>query len=375
MKISIHAIYYHPEVGGMESHIKDIAEEFAGRGHRVSIVCGRSLPGLPEHEVIDGVEVFRTRWYGRNPVGWFRYVVGSLATFDRVAGDADVVHAQGFPCALATRRVASRRSVPNLVTVHSSHFLRLARKRLLRPGLRYLLGPTDHILTPSVELQAAVNSVLPGRPVECYVNSVNTRRFRRVEPSLSAPGKTVIVCPRRLVEKNGVRYAILALPHIRRELPVHLYMAGPGPLEGELKRLAAELGVEQDVTFLGAVAHDRMPAVLSSADVILIPSLMEATSIAALESMACERVIAASRVGGLPEIIDKEIGTLFEPADPAAIAAAVSELLRRDRTAMGRTARCRVEKNWSATRLADHHLALYERLIRAAPAETARRGD
>ncbi|HDQ99435.1 MAG TPA: glycosyltransferase family 1 protein [candidate division WOR-3 bacterium] len=373
MKISIHAIYYHPEVGGMESHIKDLAEEFVRRGHRVNIVCGRSLPGLSEQEVIDGVEVYRTRWFGRNAVGWFRYVVGSLATFDRVAADADIVHAQGFPCALATRRVAGRRHISNLVTVHSSHFLRLARKRLLHPGFRYLFGPTDHILTPSAELQAAVESVLPGRRAECYVNSVNTRRFRRVEPSLACPGKTVIVCPRRLVEKNGVRYAILALPLIKREMPVHLYMAGPGPLQPELERLAGELGVAEDVTFLGAVAHDRMPAVLSSADVILVPSLMEATSIAALESMACERVIAASRVGGLPEIIDEEIGALFEPANPEAIAAAVRELLRRDRAAMGQTARRRVEENWSATRLADHHLALYQRLIRSkSPGTTGR---
>jgi glycosyltransferase involved in cell wall biosynthesis len=365
VKIAIHAIYYHPEVGGMESHIKDLAEEFVERGHRVSIVCGLSLPGLAAHEVINGVDVTRTRWFGRTPVGWFRYVIGSLAAFDRVAADADIVHGQCFPCALATRRAAGRYHIPNVVTIHSSHFLRLAPKRALRPGFRYLLDPTDHILTPSEELENAVLTVTPGRPVEPYVNAVSTRRFRRVEPSLASPGKTVIVCPRRLVEKNGVRFAVMAMPLILRETPAHLYMAGPGPLQPELEALARELGVESAVTFLGAVPHEQMPAVLSSADVVLVPSLMEATSIAALEAMACERVVAASRVGGLPEIIDDEVGALFPPGDPPGIAATVKLLLNRDRAGMGRVARRRVEEHWSAARLAGHHIEIYERLIAA----------
>lgn len=365
MKISIHAIYYHPEVGGMESHIKDLAEEFVLRGHRVDIVCGSSLPDLADHEVIDGVRVARTRWFGRKPAGWIRYVLGSLATFDRVAADSDIVHGQGFPCALATRRVAGKYGIPNVVTVHSSHFLRLAPKRVLRPGFSYLFRPTDHMLAPSEELAAAIRLAVPGRQVECYVNSVNTRRFRKVEPSLANPGKTIIVCPRRLVEKNGVRFAIQAMPHLLRHIPVHLYMAGPGPLLAALKALSRELGVAESVTFMGSVPHEKMPAVLSSADVILIPSLMEATSIAALEAMACERVIAASRVGGLPEIIDSEVGVLFEPSRPEDIATKTIELLGGDRDRMGQVARRRVEANWSATRLADHHLALYERLIAA----------
>ncbi|MFO7675275.1 MAG: glycosyltransferase family 4 protein [bacterium] len=363
MRIAFHAIYYHPEVGGMESHIKDLAEEFTLRGHEIRIVCGRSLPGLAGHEIIDGVDVTRTAWFGRTPLGWTRYVLASLPAFDRVSEGADIVHGQGFPCALATRRAAARQGIPNLVTVHSSHFLRLAPKRFLRPGFRYLLGPADHILAPSEELAAAVRTAVPGRQVEQYVNSVNTRRFRRVEPALANPGRTVIVCPRRLVEKNGVRSAIEALPLILRDTPVHMYMAGPGPLRADLEAHARELGVERDVTFLGAVPHERMPGILSSADIVLIPSLMEATSIAALESMACERVIAASRVGGLPEIVDDEVGVLFEAGNAADIAARVGVLLGRDRAAMGRAARSRVERKWSSARLADHHLDIYRRLI------------
>jgi hypothetical protein len=72
-----------------------------------------------------------------------------------------------------------------------------------------------------------------------------------------------------------------------------------------------------------------MPGILAGADVAVFPSLMEATSVAALEAMSCGLPVAASRVGGLPEIVDESVGVLFEPADPAALADALAALLER----------------------------------------------
>ena len=372
MRIAIHAIYYHPEVGGMESHIKDLAGEFTARGHEVSIVCGNSLPELKRTENIDGVEVTRTRWWGRNKLGWLLYVLTSLPTYLRISREADILHGQGFPCALATRKAKLRHGAPAVVTVHSSHFLKLARRKLLKPVFGWLFSSIDHMLAPSEEIATAIRSVSSHSEPECYVNSVNTNVFRRVKPTVGVNGTATIVCPRRLVEKNGVRYAIMAMPHILESAPAHLYMVGPGPLRSELEQLAQELGIAGHVTFLGSQPHERMPGILSSADVILIPSLMEATSISALEAMACECVIAASKVGGLPEIIDNEVGVLFEPGNPVDAARKVIELLGSDREEMGKAARQRVQENWSARRLADHHLAIYQRLLdtRQTPGRT-----
>jgi glycosyltransferase involved in cell wall biosynthesis len=107
-----------------------------------------------------------------------------------------------------------------------------------------------------------------------------------------------------------------------------------------------------------------MPGLLASADVAVIPSLMEATSVAALEAMSCGVPVAASRVGGLPEIIDEEVGTLFEPADPASLAARVTALLERpDREAAGLRGRARVVERWSLVRLARRHVVIYETLL------------
>jgi len=128
--------------------------------------------------------------------------------------------------------------------------------------------------------------------------------------------------------------------------------------------LAAELGVADRVSFLGARPHGEMPGLLSSGDLAVIPSLMEATSVAALEAMACELPVAASRVGGLPEIVDDDVGGLFEPADIDSLARTVVALLASDRLReIGARARRRVVEQWSNERLVDHHLAVYEEAL------------
>jgi glycosyltransferase involved in cell wall biosynthesis len=93
---------------------------------------------------------------------------------------------------------------------------------------------------------------------------------------------------------------------------------------------------------------------------------MEATSVAALEAMACELPVAASRVGGLPEIVDADVGALFEPADPGSLAGAVVTLLQDPALhERGRRARARVVERWSNDRLVERHLEIYRELTGA----------
>jgi glycosyltransferase involved in cell wall biosynthesis len=145
---------------------------------------------------------------------------------------------------------------------------------------------------------------------------------------------------------------------------VEAVIVGDGPERQKLEALAASLELTERVQFLGARRHDEMPALLSSAELAVFPSLMEATSVAALESMACELPVAASEVGGLPEIVDNEVGALFEAGNPTALAAAVTGLLERDDLgALGVTARSRVVEQWSNARLVDRHLEVYQDLV------------
>ncbi len=363
----MHCAYFPPEVGGLESHVFYLCRELAARGHRVTIVTSRSLPGLPSHEVMEGVEVWRMWMPSRDPVGWAAFGLGSIPRVRALAGTADVLHAQDIASvlpAMAARRV---RGAPIVTTYHTSHFLKRASSRFWRPVFRRFLAAADHNLAASVEIAEVAEAIAPGVRVEPLANGVETSFFRRVAPALPHPEgeRRRLVVPRRLFAKNGVEYFLRALPAIAARVDVEALVVGDGPERGRLERLAGELGVSGRVRFLGARPNAEMPALLSSAEVAVFPSLMEATSVAALECMACELPVAASYVGGLPELVDDEVGGLFRPADPEDLARVVVALLERgDLPALGAEARRRVVARWSNARLADRHLEIYEDVIR-----------
>jgi len=362
----MHCVYFPPEVGGLESHVYFLCRGLAERGHEVHVVTSRSVPGTPGHEVMDGIRVWRTWFPARNPAGWALHGIASVPRLRRVARGADVLHAQAFasvaPC------VAVRRSsgAPLVATYHTSHFLRRAGRPAWRPLLAWMVRSADHNLAASREIAAVAESLAPGVRVEALANGVDTSRFRPVEPSLSPTTRRRILVPRRLFAKNGVEHLVRAMPYITSRVDAEAVLVGDGPERVRLQALARESGMEDRVIFLGARAHADMPGLLSSGELAVFPSLMEATSVAALEAMACELPVAASRVGGLPEIVDAEVGALFEPGDAESLGRAVVRLLTdSDLAALGRRARERVVERWSNDRLVERHLDIYRSLAEA----------
>jgi glycosyltransferase involved in cell wall biosynthesis len=231
--------------------------------------------------------------------------------------------------------------------------------------LRRIIGSADWLLAASEELRDVGLGLYPHARAEALTNGVDTEMFRAVPATLPPrPGGYRLIVPRRLFAKNGVEFFVRAMPLLRAGADVEANIIGDGPLRPALEALAHELGVADHTHFMGARPNTEMPGLIASADAAVIPSLMEATSIAALEAMSCERPVAASRVGGLPEIVDETVGTLFEPANPLSLAQAVLALLRRpDRTSMGARARSRVVVRWSLLRLARRHDEIYETLL------------
>lgn len=364
MKILMHCVYFPPEVGGLESHVYHLCRALAARGHRVEMVTSQSLPGLPHHEVMDGVSVWRTWFPARNPLGWTLHSVASIPRFLERARDADILHAQDIasvPPAIAAR---ARTGAPIVTTFHTSHFLKRARQRSWRPILGHFVRTSDYALAASVEIARVAEELAPGTRVEALTNGVDTSLFRPVDPTLPRSGRARLVVPRRLFPKNGVEYLVRAMPYIVERVDAEAVLVGDGPERERLADLAAELGVAERVIFLGKRRNDEMPGLLCSGDLAVFPSLMEATSVAALEAMSCQLPVAASRVGGLPEIVDGEVGGLFEPADPRSLADVVTALLASGRLSeLGRRARERVVERWSNDRLAERHLEIYRGLL------------
>jgi glycosyltransferase involved in cell wall biosynthesis len=363
----MHCVYFPPEVGGLESHVYHLCRALAARGHEVAVVTSRSRPESPAHQVMDRVQVWRTWFPGKHTVGWLAHAVGSVPRSLALARRADVLHAQAFQSVPPHQLARARTGAPLVTTFHTSHFLRLAERPLWRPLLGRLVTAGDHNLAASVQIARVAEGLAPGRHVEPLTNGVDTELFRPGEPTLPPPGggRRRVIVPRRLFEKNGVADFVRALPVVAEQVDVEAVLVGDGPERGRLERLAREVGVADRIRFLGARAHAEMPGLLASAELAIFPSLLEATSVAALECMACGLPVAASNVGGLPEIVDDEVGALFRPADPHDQARVVVALLSRtDLPGLGERARRRVVERWSNARLADRHLEIYEEVAR-----------
>ena len=366
MKILQQCIYFPPEVGGLESHVFYLCRDLVRLGNQVTMVSSLSLPGVPKREVMDGINVVRTWFPSRNPGGWIAHTLRSIPTYLPLARSADVLHAQTFASAPPAMIAKRRYGKPMVLTLHTSHFLRLAKKPLWQPVLRRIIRAADWLLAASTEIRDVALSLYPHPRAEALTNGVDTTMFRRTTPSLPVPppGVRRVIVPRRLFHKNGVEYFVRALPLMRREMPVEALLVGDGPERQRLEQLARELNVADACHFMGARPNTEIPGLLASAEVAVLPSLMEATSVAALEAMSSEVPVAASNVGGLPEIVDESVGTLFEPASPESLAQRLVALLKRpDLKEAGKRGRERVVRSWSNERLAKRHLEIYQTLL------------
>lgn len=369
MKIVVHCVYFPPEVGGLESHVHYLCRGLAARGHEVTVVTSLSQPGLAPYEVMDGIRIHRTPLPARTPLGWSIHAAASTPRTRSVVAGADVVHAQAFPSLLPCALALAGMSTPLVCTIHTSHFLRLAANRIVAPALGKLIELSDYNFAASKEIADVGESLGPTISVEVLVNGVDTGIFRPVEAAIPrGDGRRRLVVPRRLFPKNGVEYFVRALPMIVDGADVDAIVIGDGPERARLEALAAELGVAGRIEFLGARPHAEMPGLLCSGDMAVFPSLVEATSVAALECMACGLPVAASAVGGLPQIVDDSVGGLFPAGNPEALAAKVLELLGDGGLAgRGTVGREKVVAQWSNERLVDRHEEVYGALVRPRP--------
>lgn len=163
----------------------------------------------------------------------------------------------------------------------------------------------------------------------------------------------------RLERVKGVEFALRAFSMLPSP-PLRLVVVGDGPERAGLERLAVTLGVDARVDFLGFQPEPL--AYLSHASMLLMPSMHEGLPYSLLEAMGCGAPVVCSRVGGLAEVlIDGEDALLVPPADPAALAAAISMLVNDKalREAIAMRAHEKASRDFSASAMAKQYLRLY----------------
>jgi L-malate glycosyltransferase len=265
---------------------------------------------------------------------------------------------------------------PRLLSVWGSDVFEFPeRSRLHRALLHQVLCRADAVACTSQALRQRVLSLLGGRPQDVTVTPFGVA----VDGASTAPAKPgpglCVGTVKGLATVYGVDLLIRAFAHVVRSRSaacpapadaLRLRLVGDGPQRGELQALATELGVADRVDFVGAVPHAQVAAELRRLDVFVAASRQESFGVAVLEASAAGLPVVATRVGGLPEVVDSGVtGLLVPPEDVPALAGAI-ELLLDDaalRQRMGQAGRDWVAAHYAWPDSVQTMLSLYRRLL------------
>ena len=328
MRIGLASVDFYPNVGGVAAHVVELGRELVRQGHTVDVF---SIPHTEERDEIstlDGMTVHRPRVVNRKPLySWMmaRWFKRFLATTR-----LDVLHVHGLRPVEATRDLG----VPVVFTNHTSGFLKRIRKSPWEcQRLANRLQHISHVLAPSEELVEATRYVGYAGPVQFIPNGVDTSKFSPGEGTLREswgvePSEVAVLLARRMVEKNGVTVFADAVTRLKSQ-GFRIVFAGDGAERGRVEAILRDGGVIDRCVFLDSVPNTEMPDVYRSAEISVLPSFMEATSITGLESMATGLPLVGTRVGGIPTLIDDSVsGLLVEPHDAAGLAEAMDRLIQ-----------------------------------------------
>ena len=132
----------------------------------------------------------------------------------------------------------------------------------------------------------------------------------------------------RLIPVKGLPMLLSAVAQLAKEFPIHLTVAGDGPMRDEWQRMAAELGIAKNVEFLGSVGLPEISREMKKCHLFCLPSVRESGGAVLLEAMAASRPVMALAYGGPAEIVDEEVGRALPPANEEAVILGLAEALR-----------------------------------------------
>ena len=200
--------------------------------------------------------------------------------------------------------------------------------------------------------------------VFCVRNFINTNAFEHC-PARSENDTLNVICVRRLVEKNGVIYAVKAMEHCSDK--VRLHIVGDGPEMPKIQEYVKNGGLENRVVLHGAMKNDQVLSLYKTCNAAVVPSitvngLQEATSISALEAMACSMPIVVSSIGGLRLLVeDGKTGFWANERDSQEIGSKLQWIFDHpgEATQIGANARQFVEKHHSHLSAAKSYLNIF----------------
>jgi L-malate glycosyltransferase len=371
--ITVYASY-----GGSGIVGSELGKELAQRGHTVHFIASAlptRLTELSERVRFHEVEMMSYPLFEHQP--YTLALATKMATVAE-AENLDLLHVHyaiphSISAILARESLKPQRRLPVITTLHGTDITLVGADRSYLPVTRYGIAQSDGVTAISDYLKRATAETFGLNNVTVIPNFVCASDYRRRDvPALRrelAPADEpllVHVSNFRPVKRPVDCVEVLARV-LRRGLKTRLVMVGDGSERGLAEHRARCLGVAPQCAFVGK--QPRIADYLSAADVLLLPSEQESFGLAALEAMACEVPVVASRVGGVPEVVtDGETGYLSEVGDVDKMAADAARLVSDAglRRAMGRRARASAVGRYSTDLIIPRYIEFYERILAAS---------
>jgi N-acetyl-alpha-D-glucosaminyl L-malate synthase BshA len=370
----------YPTYGGSGVVATELGLELAQRGHEIHFISyaqpirlNRPAANIHYHEV----EV------SRYPL--FDYPPYDLALATRMAEvselyELDLLHVHyaiphSVSAMLARQMLAAgpkRRTLPFVTTLHGTDITLVGQDRSYLPITRFSIEQSDGVTSISKYLrERTLREFGMKNNIEVIYNFVNCDVYCRCKNNLTerraeyAPnGERILVHVSNFRPVKRVTDVIEIFDRVRKQIPSKLLLMGDGPDRSPAEWLAVQKGIHDDVIFLGK--REQVYETLAISDVLLMPSELESFGLAALEAMASEVVPVATRVGGVPEVIEHEkSGFLAEVGDVETMAGYAIDILKDETRlrAMGKQCRAAASARFCTTKIIPQYEDFYARVL------------
>lgn len=329
--------------GGVESRVVAPVPWFGSTNPRFGEYA--RMAATPRREVRHDIEVHHPRFIRVPKLGMssapFMLALGARATLARLRDqgfDFDLIDAHYYyPDGVAAAMLALWFNRPLAVTARGTDVNLIPQYRIPRLLIRWAVRRAQASIGVSAALVERLRS-LGAQEERLHVmrNGVDLERFRMLDrgamrAELGLRGEPLLLTVGNLHEHKGQRLVVRALQVLRQRHPhARLAVVGDGPDRGALQALVAELGLGESVRLVGAVPNTELARWYSAADVMVLASEREGWPNVLLEAMACGTPVVASRVGGVPEIVQRtECGRMVGERTSTQFALAIEEVLEQ----------------------------------------------
>ncbi len=354
-------IVCYPTYGGSGVVATELGKALAGRGHQIHFISYAMPMRLDSYE---GNIFYHEVEMSSYPLFEFPLYTPALASkivevaqFEKL----DVVHAH-YAIPHATSAYLARQVLGGklkvITTLHGTDITLVGLEPSFLPVMKFSIEQSDGVTAVSRFLkEKTLTNYGIDKDIRVIPNFVDTETYRRVEcvrvrERFAPPEEKILIHVSNFRAVKRVSDVIKIFDEVRKKVPAHLILAGDGPDRSACELLVRELGIQEKVRFLGK--QTELVRLLSSADLMLMPSQSESFGLAALEAMSCGVPVISSSVGGLPELqVHGQTGYIAEIGDIDRMAKYAVELLTNDtRMAMFRQAcRARAVDNFDVSKI------------------------